>query len=132
MSEPRFPLQPNLAVRLACWFFIYLAAAALDAWGTAVMPRWNYTPNWFFWNCALHVPDDLQLLISGLLGLDDGGFGSKVARAAAYGCYFLNFIFSLTLPGKRAFWMMIALLAVLLFLGILGTCLYVRVVFKTT
>ncbi len=126
------PGRPSLVVRLACWFGIYFVAAAVDASSRAVIPRWNYTPDWLFWHVALHFPENLRLLLSGLLGLSNGSFGDKVALVASYTCFLLNFIFCITITGKRGFWLTIGLLVVLVILSFCGSSWYVRRVWGTT
>jgi hypothetical protein len=125
------PFNPGFAIRLGIWAVIYLAAAYFDAANRALFPRWNYLPNWFFWHIAFHLPENLHLLIVGLLGFESEGIGDRVASVVAYGCFVINFILSILVPGKKMFWLLIGLLVVFIVLVFCGSSWYVSTVFKT-
>ena len=94
------------------------------------MPRWNGQLNSFFWNVALRMPQNLQLLIMGLLGWDFSTVGCWLACVAAYGSYLADFVFCLLRPGKRAFTVSIVLLLILVIFGMCGSSWYVRNTFQ--
>ncbi len=119
--------QPNLWIRLTCWFAVYFAASSLYGLGISVWPR-DIAALLLYG--ALHFPETLQLFIVGSLGLPHYSDYYKSVRVFAYACFVLNFILALTVSGKRVFWALIFLLIVLIFLGIYGTSCYCSTVFE--
>jgi hypothetical protein len=121
------PYSPSLKVRLICWLVIYLPAASLYGLGRSVWPRDTIE---LLWYGVSRYPETLQLFIVGSLGLPYGKNSYVSILVLGYACYFLNLVLALVLPDKKKFWPLIALLAVLVFVGMYACSCYTSTVFE--
>ena len=121
---------PKLCIRLLVWFGIYFAASAFEMSGMAIKVFPGEASDPIFLLAAERIPSDLQLLIVGFFELPYHWGPNHFILSLAYGCFLLNFLFCLTVRGKKTFWILISFLIVLIFLSFYGSSLYVSQVFE--
>ena len=122
--------EPIVAIRLACWLAIYLAASYFNMtrWAVKHLPEYNFISQ--LWFEVLHLPEDFQSLMVGLLGLEDrAGLIGSILEVLAYGFYLINFVLCLVLRDKWKFWASIVVLIVLIFLTFTGPVWFLRETF---
>lgn len=109
--KTRVRYQPHLALRLACWFAIYLANSYLVFIGASVKAGatfWPYYPTSF--------PTGLSYFIVGILGLSPDLKYGYFATVLAYGFYLLHLVLSLSFRSQKIFWSLLLIFLVIAFI----------------
>jgi hypothetical protein len=125
-TKTPIPYRPHLAIRLVCWFAIYLAASYLVFYGSGIKFK---TLN-DFWASILVLPYGFAYFIVGIFGLPSDLKVGYFAMVFSDGFYLLHLVLSLSFHSQKIFWSLFVVFIVIVFITLFGHGCYYPAVFE--